>query len=69
MSHSAAVKGARTGVQGGAAVVILEAVEAFGLYDLDERQYAVALVILAAVISWAQNALEGRNRRRGQHEA
>lgn len=61
---SATVRGARTGIQGGAAAILLEAGEAFSMFDLDERQYAVALVLLTALLSFAQNLLE---QRRGAH--
>lgn len=48
----------RGGVQGGAAWAILEFVEAFAIYDFTERQLVIATLVLAAIISFAQNAAE-----------
>lgn len=50
----------RTGVQGGAAYAILEFLVAFDLVDLTGRQWAVSMLILTAVVSFAQTALENR---------
>jgi hypothetical protein len=47
----------RTGLQGGAAWVVTEGIDAF-LYDMDDRQYGVALVGLAMVFSFIQNVAE-----------
>ena len=55
---SAVKRGARTVIQGGAAGVILEAIDAFGLYQFTTRQFAVSLVVLSALVSLVQNKLE-----------
>jgi hypothetical protein len=46
--------------QGGAAWLIVEAVEAFNIYDFTDRQYGLAIVILTPVVAWAQVLIENR---------
>jgi len=55
---SAAKRGARGVIQGGVAGAILEAVSAFNIYEFTTRQFAVSLIILAAIISFVQNKIE-----------
>lgn len=50
----------RTGVQGGAAYLVLEALVAFDIADLNGRQWAVSMLILTAVFSFAQTLAENR---------
>lgn len=50
----------RTGVQGGIAYLVLEGIEAFGLYDFTGRQWAWALVAGTALVSWIQTLTENR---------
>jgi len=57
-TSSAAKRGARTVIQGGAAGIILEAISAFNIYEFTTRQAAVSLIILSAALSFAQNKLE-----------
>lgn len=47
----------RTGLQGGAAWVVAEGIDAF-FYDMNDRQYGVALVGLAMLFSFIQNVTE-----------
>ena len=44
----------RTAVQGGASYAIVEFINAFGIYNMDERQYAISVVVLTPVLSWLQ---------------
>lgn len=46
--------------QGGVGWVVVEAIEAFNIYDFTEQQYGIAVVIVSAVVSFIQNALENR---------
>jgi len=55
---SAAKRGARTIIQGSAAGAILEAIDAFGLYEFTTRQFAVSIIILSAIVSFVQNKVE-----------
>ncbi len=55
---SAAKRGARTVIQGGAAGIILEIISAFNLYEFTARQAAISLIALTAVVSFIQNKLE-----------
>lgn len=48
---------ARTGVQMGAAAIIVEFIDAF-FYDLSERQYAALVALLILVVSFVQNLYE-----------
>lgn len=57
-TNSAAKRGARTIIQGGVAGVILEAISAFNIYEFTTRQFAVSLIILAAIVSFVQNKIE-----------
>lgn len=59
-TRDAGKKGVRTTIQGGAAVVILEAIDAFNIVDLTTRQYAVLLVILGGIIAFVQNVTENK---------
>ncbi|QEM40896.1 MAG: amino acid ABC transporter permease [Phage AS32] len=47
----------RTVAQGSLAWVVAEGIDAF-LYDLNERQYGVAIVAFAMVFSFVQNLVE-----------
>jgi hypothetical protein len=53
----AVARPARTGLQGGAGWVVAEFIDAF-LWDMDDRQYGIAVVVLGSVISWIQNTVE-----------
>lgn len=44
----------RTAIQGGAGYATVEFVNAFHIYNMDERQYAIAVVVLTALYSWLQ---------------
>lgn len=57
---AAVTRPTRTAVQGGAAYVIVELVEAFDLYDFTGRQYAITLLALTAVLSSVQAFAENR---------
>lgn len=57
---SAGRKGARTAGQGGAGWAVVEAIEAFHLYNFDERQYGITIFILGGVICVIQNLIEDR---------
>lgn len=57
---AAVTRPVRTGAQGGAAYLIIEAIDAFDLYDFDGRQYAVAMLILTALVSLGQTLFENR---------
>jgi hypothetical protein len=48
----------RTTVQGGAAFAVTEFIDAFGIVQMDERQYGACAVILTIVFSWAQTLIE-----------
>lgn len=48
---------ARTALQGGAAVVITEFVDAF-LLDFSDKQYLAAVGMLTLTFSWAQALIE-----------
>lgn len=54
----------RTAGQGGVAWAIMEFVEAFNIYEFDERQWAIVLIIGTTIVSWIQNFLEERAGRR-----
>lgn len=47
----------RGGIQGGAGWVATEGIDAF-LWDMNDRQYGIAVVILGIVISFIQNLAE-----------
>ena len=47
----------RSGLQGGVGWVLTEAIDAF-LWDMDDRQYGVSVIILGAVASFIQNTYE-----------
>lgn len=55
---------ARTAGQSGAAWTIMEAVEAYNIYNFSDRQWAITLTIGTVVLSWLQNTLEARSGRR-----
>ena len=57
---AAVTRPARTAVQGGAAYILVELVEAFGLYDFTGRQYAITLLALTTLLASVQAALENR---------
>lgn len=48
----------RTAGQGGAAWSVMELVEAYGVYDFTDRQWAITLLIGTTLASWAQNTIE-----------
>ena len=48
----------RTAGQGSAAWTAMEIVEAYGLYDFTDRQWAVTLIAGTVAFSWLQNTLE-----------
>ena len=50
----------RTGIQLGAAAVVLEFLAAFNWLTLDERQYGALLAIIALAVGVVQNAIEAR---------
>ena len=56
----AVARPARTVIQSGPGWVIIEVVEAYGLYDFTDRQYGVTLLLLTAAASVVQNFLENR---------
>lgn len=59
MSTSQAVaRPVRTAVQGGLGFAVTEFIDAFGIYDMDERQYGACAVILTVVFSGAQTLVE-----------
>ena len=47
----------RTAVQGGVGWVATEFIDAF-LWDMDDRQYGISVIVLGSVISWFQNLAE-----------
>lgn len=49
----------RTATQGGTAWLLVEFIDAF-LWNMDERQYGIAVALLTVVISYAQNLIENR---------
>lgn len=51
---------ARTTAQGGAGWLIVETLEAFEVYDFTDRQYGLAVFILAGAVSFVQNVGENR---------
>lgn len=53
-------RGIRTGGQGGAGYLVIEAVEAFNVYDFSERQSTVTLLILTAVFAVIQSFVENK---------
>lgn len=48
----------RTAVQSGAAFAVVEFIDAFGIYDMDERQYGAAIAILVPVLAYVQTLAE-----------
>ncbi len=48
----------RTLLQGGAGYAVVEFIDAFHIYDMDERQYAIATVVIGAAIGWIQVNVE-----------
>lgn len=48
----------RTGIQGGAAYAVVEGINAFHIMNMDERQYAISVVLLTAVFAWLQVIVE-----------
>jgi hypothetical protein len=46
--------------QGGVGWVVVEAIEAFNIYDFTEKQYGLAVVIISALVSFLQNLLENK---------
>lgn len=50
----------RGGVQGGAAFLVVEAIEAFEIFDFTERQFGVTILVLSLVFSFIQNVLENK---------
>jgi len=51
---------ARTGLQAGLGVALMELVEAYNLYEFTDRQWAATAVLLTPLVAWIQNALEKR---------
>lgn len=54
----------RTAGQGGAAWMVMEAIEAYDLYQFDERQWSITLLIATTFLSWLQNTIEQRRGRK-----
>lgn len=54
----------RTAGQGGFTWTVMELIEAYHLYDFDDRQWAITLLAGTTFVSWVQNALEKRQGRR-----
>lgn len=54
----------RTGAQGGVTYMVMEAIEAYGLYDFTERQWAITMIIGTGVASLVQNTIEARRGRK-----
>lgn len=46
--------------QGGAGWAVIEVVEAFHIYEFDERQSIISIIILTALVSFLQNTIENR---------
>lgn len=46
-------------LQGGAGWVVTEGIDAF-LWDMNDRQYGIAVIILGALVSFIQNTVENR---------
>lgn len=54
---SAVARATRTGAQGSLAWAVTEGVDAF-IYDMDDRQYGIAVVLLSFLFSFIQNTVE-----------
>ena len=54
----------RTAGQGGAAWMVLELIEAYNLYDFDDRQWSITLLVGTTFLSWVQNTIETRRGRK-----
>lgn len=48
----------RTAGQGGAAWIVMEAIEAYSVYDFTDRQWAITLLAGTTFFSWLQNQIE-----------
>lgn len=58
-ASAAITRPARTAIQAAPAYVVTEFVDAF-LWDMDDRQYAAAAILLTLVFGWAQVLTENR---------
>lgn len=61
-ASAAITRPARTAIQATPAFAVTEFVDAF-LYDMTDRQYGAAVVLLTLVIGWAQTLVENRTGR------
>lgn len=63
-SSEVASRTIRGTLQGGIGYFLCEGIEAFHLYDFDDRQWAWATVALGFAVTYVQNAVESRRGRR-----
>jgi hypothetical protein len=54
----------RTAGQGGVAWVVMEAMEAYSIYEFSDRQWAITLLAGTTFVSWLQNQIEAIRGRR-----
>lgn len=48
----------RTAGQGGLTFILMEMVEAYSLYEFDERQWSITLLAGTTFLAWLQNTVE-----------
>lgn len=54
---SAVARTARTGIQAAPAWAVVEGIDAF-FYDLNDRQFGIAVILLTMLFSFIQNTIE-----------
>jgi hypothetical protein len=54
----------RTAGQGGLTWVVMELIEAYHVYNFDDRQWAITLFAGTTFVAWLQNTIEQRRGRK-----
>jgi hypothetical protein len=54
----------RTAGQGGLAWTVMELIEAYHVYNFDDRQWSITLLAGTTFVSWLQNTIEARKGRK-----